>query len=116
MNTTLFARLSTLLLIVASLFAMPVAATFAAEAAPAQPTSGAVVSNQIENQLDTLSEKLKTLARPIAGFAFLLIALSFILAPAFKEWAMENKRTMSTVIFGIVLIGFSGELVALFFE
>jgi hypothetical protein len=43
-------------------------------------------------------------------------ALSFILAPAFKEWAMENKRTMSTVIFGIVLIGFSGELVALFFE
>ena len=114
-KTAPFARLFALLLIVASLFALPVASSFAAEVVPTAPDSVAVQA-QIEEQVNALSEKVKTLAKPVAGFAMLLIALSFILAPAFKEWAMENKRVMSTVIFGVVLIGFSGELIELFFE
>jgi type IV secretory pathway VirB2 component (pilin) len=105
-----------LLLIAASVLVMPVASTFAASATPA-PVSGPTLNQtSVESKITEVTDKVKAVARPVAVLSVVIIALAMIAAPAFREWAQENKGRLAGVLFGIVLLGLSGDIVEMMFS
>ncbi len=104
-----------LVLIAASMLVMPVASTFAAPGTPVA-VEGPVLNQSIEGKIEQITEKVRTVARPMAVLSLVIIALAMIAAPAFREWAQENKGRMAGVLFGIVLVGLSGDIVELMFS
>ncbi len=104
------------LLFAASLFAMPVASTYAA------PIGGVTIDGPTRNQADQLeakiteiTEQLTTIGRPLAILALVLVFISYIAEPALPDWAKENKGMMRKVLFAAIGLGLIPDLVGFAF-
>ena len=105
------------LLFAASIFAVPVASTYAA------PIGGVVVAegptlnqaSQLEAKITEITDQLTTIGRPLAILALVLVFISYIAEPALPDWAKENKGMMRKVLFAAIGLGLIPDLVGFAF-